>query len=62
MKAGDAKAECERLETQMANIVSEKTVKALFEALSENKNTWIGAKIVTKDDTRKYQVIFIFQY
>ena len=58
MKATDAKAECERLETGMAKFVSEETVEGLFEALPRNKNTWIGVKLVNKDDTRMFQVIF----
>ena len=52
MKAADAKAECERLETEIAK------VGGLFDALPSDIYTWIGVTLVTKDATRMYQVSF----
>ena len=62
MKAEDAKAECERLETKMAGFTSEETIKGLFEALPRGHGTWIGMKLVNKDNTRMFQVIFNITY
>ena len=52
MKAADAKAECERLETEIAK------VGGLFDVLPSDIYTWIGVNLVTKDATRMYQVSF----
>ena len=52
MKATDAKAECERLETEIAK------VGGLFNVLPSDIDTWIGVNLVTKDATRMYHVSF----
>ena len=52
MKAADAKAECERLETEIAK------VGGLFDVLPSDTDTWVGVNLVTKDATRMYQVRF----
>ena len=54
----NAEIECQSLGTELAYSTDEASAIAMYNTLPENKEIWIGVKLLTVNEDRIFQVIF----
>ena len=57
----DAKSNCANGDKELTYFEDKASFDKFVKEIAYDKETWVGAKIVTIDGSRKYQVVLVFQ-